>query len=262
MYAPVGPSSLLVLVLMLLRVAAVAQEIRLELPLACETGRTCFVQHYVDVDPGSGAQDYQCGTLTYDGHDGTDFRLPNTAAQVDVIAPAVGRVLRVRDGVQDVSVRVGGHKPVQGSECGNGAVIAHAGGWETQYCHLARGSLAVRPGDDVGIGQRIGRVGLSGLTEFPHLHFTVRRSGRVVDPFALDAERGSCGSGRSLWSDKSRQALSYQAGSVINAGFAPGPVTMDAIEAGETAQVEPGTNLPRSWRSCVPSGSGRATCSD
>ena len=108
---------------------------------------------------------------------------------------------------------------------------------------MALRSLAVRPGDDVGIGQRIGRVGLSGLTEFPHLHFTVRRSGRVVDPFALDAERGSCGSGRSLWSDEfASRRLATQAGSVINA-LARGPVTMDAHPGRETAQVEPGNQL-------------------
>ncbi len=57
-------------------------------------------------------------------------------------------------------------------ECGNGVVIAHAGGWETQYCHMAQGGLAVKPDQPVTTGQTLA-VGLSGLTEYPHLHFTV-----------------------------------------------------------------------------------------
>src|SRR5215213_7064057 len=153
--------------------AAVADESpRLRLPVACQIGQTCFVQHYVDQDPGPGARDFQCGSLTYDGHNGTDFRLPSAAAQtagIDVLAAADGKVLRIRDGMEDVSVRAGGQESVDGSECGNGAVITHAGGWETQYCHMARGSVSVRPGDEVRAGQKIGRIGLSGITEFPHL---------------------------------------------------------------------------------------------
>src|SRR3954447_17268207 len=130
----------------------VAQEIRLRLPVACEIGRSCEVQHYVDRDPTGGSKDYQCGTLTYDGHDGTDFRVPDLAAQragVDVLAAARGRVLRVRDGVADISVQELGRERVEGTECGNGVVVVHEGGYETQYCHLAKGSVAVRPGDIV-----------------------------------------------------------------------------------------------------------------
>ncbi|MCL6293061.1 MULTISPECIES: M23 family metallopeptidase [Streptomyces] len=39
------------------------------------------------------------------------------------------------------------------------------------YAHLQRGSLRVRPGDRVRAGQRLGRVGNSGNTTEPHLHF-------------------------------------------------------------------------------------------
>ncbi|WP_405928878.1 M23 family metallopeptidase [Streptomyces griseus] len=39
------------------------------------------------------------------------------------------------------------------------------------YAHLQRGSLQVRPGDRVRAGQRLGRVGNSGNTTEPHLHF-------------------------------------------------------------------------------------------
>lgn len=226
---------------------AVAQEIRFRLPVACEIGRSCEVQHYVDHDPTGGSKDYRCGTLTYDGHDGTDFRVPDLAVQragVDVLAAAPGRVLRVRDAVADISVRELGRERVEGTECGNGLVIAHEAGFETQYCHLAKGSVAVRPGDTVEAGQRLGKVGMSGLAEFPHLHLTIRRGGAVVDPFQPAPAPGACGSDVALWDEASREALAYRAGAVLNAGFASGPVTMEAIEAGEAGRSLPGGDAP------------------
>jgi murein DD-endopeptidase MepM/ murein hydrolase activator NlpD len=217
------------------------------LPVACQIGQTCFVQHYVDQDPGPGARDYQCGSLSYDGHNGTDFRLPSAAAQtagIDVLAAADGKVLRIRDGMEDVSIRAGGQESVDGSECGNGAVITHAGGWETQYCHMAQGSVSVRPGDEVRAGQKIGRIGLSGMTEFPHLHFTVRQNGRVIDPFALNARSGACGSGTAIWDEAASRALAYRPIALINAGFAPSPVTMEGIESGGAERARPDLKAP------------------
>jgi hypothetical protein len=211
-------------------------DLRLKLPVACEVGRTCFIQHYVDSDPSPAARDYRCGTLTYDGHDGTDFRVPTLSVQkagIDVLAAAPGIVLRTRDGLPDISVRTTGRGRVEGTECGNGAVIRHEDGLETQYCHMAKGSLSVRSGDAVRAGQPIGRIGMSGLAEFPHLHFTLRRGGRAIDPFAAGGTPNSCGSGASLWEEALGASLAYRDTAVINAGFAPGPVTMEAIEAGE-----------------------------
>ena len=48
---------------------------------------------------------------------------------------------------------------------------------------LAFTAMAVKLGDTVVAGQRLGLVGLSGMTEFPHLHFEVAKGGAVVDPF-------------------------------------------------------------------------------
>lgn len=226
---------------------AAAQTVTLRLPVACEIGATCVIQHYVDRDPTPAARDYQCGTLTYAGHTGTDIRVPTMAAQkagVDVLAAAGGKVLRVRDGVEDVSMTGRGRESVENVECGNGLVIDHGQGWETQYCHMAKGSLAVKPGDMVATGQRLGRIGLSGMTEFPHLHLTVRKDGKVVDPFAYGAPEASCGGGTSLWEPSTRQALAYRAGSVLNTGFATGPVKMEAIEAGEAGREKPTTDSP------------------
>lgn len=233
--------------------AAHAQEISLRFPLICEIGRTCFIQHYVDQDSAQEkVRDYLCGTLTYDGHDGTDIRVPTLAAMkagIDVVAAADGRILRVRDGMEDVSITGKGRQSVENAECGNGALLDHGNGWQTQYCHVAKGSLAVKPGDSVKAGDRIGRVGLSGMTEFPHLHFTVRKDGKVIDPFTA-ATMGTASAAceikqlTSLWEPTVQRALAYKAGSVLNKGFAPGPMTMEAIESGSTEQNIPTTTSP------------------
>jgi hypothetical protein len=216
--------------------------LRLQLPVACVIGSTCFVQHYVDEDPSDGARDYRCGTLTYDGHDGTDFRVPTLAAQkagVDVLAAARGRVLRIRDGQPDGALAQFGRNAVGGAECGNGVVIAHEGGFETQYCHLAKDSVAVHPGDPVEAGQRIGQIGQSGLAEFPHLHLTLRKDGKPVDPFRGQGT-AACGGDLAYWDGAARRVLAYSPGSVINRGFATGPVTMAEIESGSAGAREPG----------------------
>lgn len=59
-------------------------------------------------------------------------------------------------------------------------VVRHAGGFESRYAHLA--SLDVKPGDTVAQGQQVGRVGSTGRSTGPHLHFEVAQAGRRVDP--------------------------------------------------------------------------------
>lgn len=212
---------------------------KLAFPLACRIGQTCEIQHYVDRDPGPGALDYHCGHRTYDKHGGVDIRILDMAAQrrgVDVLAAAPGKVARLRDGVPDISVRTRGLQSVSGQECGNGVVIDHGDGWETQYCHLAQGSLKVKVGDVVKAGTPIGRVGLSGQTEFPHLHISVRHDGQMVDPFAPAAAMGTCGApGGSMWTPQAATALAYKAGVIFNSGFAGQAVTNDDVEAGGVA---------------------------
>lgn len=206
----------------------------LAFPLACELGRTCEIQHYVDRDPTPATRDYRCGLNTYDKHNGIDIRIPDMAAQrrgVAVLAAASGRVARLRDGVTDISIRAPGAPPVTNAECGNGVVLDHGGGWETQYCHLAKGSIGVKVGDVVKAGAPLARVGLSGNTEFPHLHFTVRNSGQIVDPFAPEAQ-AACGVQPGLWRADAAAKMVYRKGVVLNAGFTDGEITQEQLEAG------------------------------
>jgi murein DD-endopeptidase MepM/ murein hydrolase activator NlpD len=214
--------------------ASPAEGPALSVPIACEMGRVCQVQSYFDRDAGPAAKDYRCGLRTYDGHGGVDFRVPDMAAQrrgVDVLAAADGRVSRLRDGAPDVSMREAGAPAVEGRECGNGVVIDHGGGWETQYCHLARGSLRVKQGQAVRAGEPIARVGLSGQTEFPHVHLRLSRQGVATDPFGGGP---GCGAqaGRSYWTAAAAAKLPYRTGIVLNTGFAGRPVANPDVEAG------------------------------
>jgi murein DD-endopeptidase MepM/ murein hydrolase activator NlpD len=56
---------------------------------------------------------------------------------------------------------------------GNHVVIEHANGEYSVYAHLMPGSVSVRNGDRVSTGQRLARVGTSGNSTEPHLHFQV-----------------------------------------------------------------------------------------
>jgi hypothetical protein len=154
------------------------------------------------------------------------------------VAAAGGRVTAVRESVEDVSVKERGRAAVAGVECGNGVVIDHGNGWQTQYCHMAKGSIKVQPGDKVLVGQPIGAVGMSGLSEYPHLHFTVRSHGQVVDPFA-HSPTGSVPT-QSLWAAAAQPAMGYRTRIILNQGFASRPITNDMIEAG-TLEHEPPT---------------------
>lgn len=177
------------LALLLTSAPAQARDPQFAQPIACTLGEDCFVLQYVDSDPGPGAADFTCGPMSYDGHKGTDFALPSFAAMnagVAVTAVAPGVVRATRDGMPDLGADDTPAGVLEGRECGNGVVIDHGGGWETQYCHLKLGSLSVIDGQRVTMGARLGDVGYSGRTQFPHLHIVVRKDGVVVDPFNAD----------------------------------------------------------------------------
>ena len=218
---------------------------KLAFPIACQIGKTCEIQHYVDRDPGPGALDYRCGHRTYDRHDGLDIRILDMAAQragVDVLAAAAGRVVAVRDGVPDISIRAPGAPSVAGHECGNRVGIAIGNGWIIDYCHLAKGSPKVKVGDMVTVGQPLGRVGLSGDTEFPHLHFSVRHANLVVDPFAPAVAGGCAVQPATLWTPAVAAAAPYKRGAVLNAGFATAVLTNTQVE--ERSAVAPSAGSP------------------
>jgi hypothetical protein len=137
-----------------------AAALELSVPIACTPGVDCFVQQYVDRDKGPGVRDYACGAETYDGHKGADIRLRTTAEVakgVGVLASAPGTVIGARDGMADHLVRTDADRAgVAALECGNGVRIDHGEGWITQYCHMRKGSIAVKKGDEVKLGAKLG----------------------------------------------------------------------------------------------------------
>ena len=213
---------------------AAAKPPSLAFPLACEPGRTCAIQSYMDHDAGPGAKDYRCGPRSYDKHSGVDIRILDLKAMaggVPVLAAAPGRVVAMRDSVEDLSIRdrVGG---TNNQDCGNAVILDHGGQWFTQYCHMRLGSVRVKTGDMVKTGDPIGLVGLSGNTEFPHLHVDVRQGRAVVDPFAYGAPAGACSGGVSLWNAAAAAKLAYKDGEILNTGFTTAVVEMKGVESG------------------------------
>jgi hypothetical protein len=63
---------------------------------------------------------------------------------------------------------------------GNLVEVAHGGGVVSMYAHLS--GFSVRVGQSVATGTRVGRIGSSGESTGPHLHFEVRVRGAAVDP--------------------------------------------------------------------------------
>ncbi len=216
------------------------------LPLACTPGVDCVVQHYVDRDPGPDRIDYMCGHQTYDGHDGIDIRIPSLKRMeegVAVLAVAPGIVAATRDGMADINVDQANPGDVKDRECGNGVLIEHGDGWVSQYCHMKKGSIRVEKGDEVETGTQLGEVGLSGNTEFPHLHITFRKDDKVVDPFAVaPLAGGACtvagDPGTSIWTPEVRTEFVYRPAFVLNAGFSDAPVDDAGIESGNLGDVK------------------------
>ncbi|WP_257254498.1 M23 family metallopeptidase [Endozoicomonas sp. SESOKO3] len=206
-------------------------------PVACHYGVDCFIQNYVDHDPTSGHSDYQCRQQTYDGHSGTDIRLVNLPQMnkgVSVLAAADGTVVATRDGIADTYLNPARRKEIKQIGLGNAVVIQHGGGWRSIYGHLKKGSLTIKKGDQVEQGQLLGEIGLSGLTEFPHVHFQVTHHNKTIDPFIGKPDRSECGDTlNSLWLGIEDNRITYLPGLLLDQGFnSTPPVNYQSIESG------------------------------
>lgn len=219
-----------IVAVLLLLMSRQALALDLGIPVACDYGEDCFIESYFDHDKKEESfADHTCGKLSDDGHQSTDFKLRNQeqmVSGVNVLAGDSGVIYSVRDGMSDISVDLIGEEAVRGRECGNGIVIEHKRGYVTQYCHLKQGSITVKKGEEVEKGQVIGQVGLSGVTSFPYLEFTVRLNGKPVDPFTGDDPVSgetvvSCDSLDiyPLWDKQTEKRLKYIATALLSHGF-------------------------------------------
>lgn len=95
-------------------------------------------------------------------HAGIDFTAP---VGTPIQATGNGKVIKAEYG------RVG---------YGNHVIIDHGFGYTTLYGHMSK--IEVKEGDVVQKGETIGRVGDTGTSTAPHLHYEVRMKGNPVDP--------------------------------------------------------------------------------
>jgi murein DD-endopeptidase MepM/ murein hydrolase activator NlpD len=96
-------------------------------------------------------------------HHGVDFAAP-VGTPVRAIGPGV---------LQIAGWHGGGGKTVK---------IKHNDRYSTAYLHLSTITPGLRVGSFVERGQLIGKVGMTGLTSGPHLHFSLYDNNRYVDP--------------------------------------------------------------------------------
>jgi murein DD-endopeptidase MepM/ murein hydrolase activator NlpD len=75
-----------------------------------------------------------------------------------------------------------GHVTIAGRAGGYGNMveISHGNGLATRYGHLS--AISVKTGQFVRIGEMVGRIGSTGLSTGPHLHYETRANGEAVDP--------------------------------------------------------------------------------
>ncbi|MEM1288221.1 MAG: M23 family metallopeptidase [Pseudomonadota bacterium] len=93
-------------------------------------------------------------------------------AGIDFAAPTGYSVRAPANGVVKSARRAGGY--------GLMVELEHRHGLSTRYAHLSR--MLVSPGQRVTAGQEIGRIGSTGRSTGPHLHYEVRRGNRAINP--------------------------------------------------------------------------------
>lgn len=94
---------------------------------------------------------------------------------IDIHAPEGAPVLAAADGVVAFAGELRGY--------GLTVILAHRDGWATLYAHNERN--LVREGQRVRRGQKIARLGRTGRTTGPNLHFEIRYDNVALDPYIV-----------------------------------------------------------------------------
>lgn len=75
-----------------------------------------------------------------------------------------------------------------GGPTGNFVRVQHANGYESGYAHMSRFVEGLKVGDKVKRLQTLGYVGSTGRSTGPHLHFTIKKDGKFIDPLSLNLD--------------------------------------------------------------------------
>lgn len=113
---------------------------------------------------------------------------------VPVHAAAAGRVVRVRDGLPEQTPGAFAPGATIQNAGGNHVVVRIAKHRFAFYAHLKTGTVKVRPGQRVKAGQVLGRLGNTGNSDAPHLHFHIMDTPSPLQsnglPFTFNRFRG------------------------------------------------------------------------
>lgn len=209
---------------------------KFQLPIDCSINRDCWVINYFDHGTGDRIVDFRGGDNLYNQHQGIDFAIPNMADMargVRVLAAADGEVVDLRDHVPDIGSVTRDGQRIDFPMCGNAVLIDHGKSVRTLYCHLRRGSISVAVGDQVKAGDPVGLVGLSGFTNFPHVHLAVSIGEDKVDPFVGPGwTPGSNIAAKPMWREDVLESLSYQPFVLMDAGFTGGRFSKHGLLSG------------------------------
>ena len=100
---------------------------------------------------------------------------------MDIGAPMGSYAIAANDGVVT--------KSMYSNSYGNMIMIDHGGGVTTLYAHGSE--LIARVGDKVKRGDAIMKVGSTGWSTGPHLHFEIRINGQTIDPYPYVTSNGN-----------------------------------------------------------------------
>ncbi len=214
-------------------------------PIGGQAEKDWWIVNYVDHAEDTTASDFNCGTKTYDGHQGTDFVLrsfPQMDSGVAVLAAMDGEVYALVDSLYD---REQGGDPSK--TYGNFITLRHGDTLFTTYAHLKKGSVIPALGATVLSGTKLAEVGSSGNSISPHLHFefwTYDLSApdpgptyRILDPF-----KGPCSNDGNWWNTAPKYDTAFH---VLDYGMYQGPTAgarpnlFDLQERRFTSQGQP-----------------------
>jgi len=178
------------------------EKLALDFPLACVLWQNCTIAAF----PDHNGKDPFCGKGTYGGHSGTDFasswsemdkgievktahsgvvlfafdgkfdRCTQSSTEADCKNPVSPRRAGLNEGntvCSDTGTYCNGAPCFYCTSSGNYLVLQHESGYSTLYGHLAKNSIVVKAGDRVTQGEIVAKLGSSGFSGGPHLHFEV-----------------------------------------------------------------------------------------